>query len=132
MKKKYWLFLILIVMLVCGILYFVLQEKPEKQSLDTLMEEVGRDFYENHYYAYTGTTLEERKNLLSKYSKVGIKITIQNLDKENKTKIETFIQDSKMVLSCDENQTRVIIYPKEPFEKDSYDMKVELKCENKE
>ena len=124
-----------------GLTIFFVSGSSEK-NLEKLLKDMGSDFYENFYYEQTGKTDEEKKSFLSKYTTVGIKINLTNLalynDNKNKEIIEENFINKKSDNICDEEETKVIIYPKQDYKKSDYDIEVILKCgfekeeENKE
>ena len=87
--------------------------------------------YENFYYDQVGTNDTEKKEFVKKYETIGIKVNLDNLsrlDSDNNKKIVDKFVNSKTKEECDKINTRVIIYPKSPYEKTSYDIKTELVC----
>ncbi len=101
------------------------------KKLENSLKEMGKDFYENYYYDQTGKTQEERAKFLAKYASIGIKINLDNLGRYNsninKEKIAEFV-NSKTKESCNKENTKVIIYPKESYGKNDYTLEVELDC----
>ena len=103
-----------------------------KRTLEKLLTDMAKDFYENYYYDQTGKTEEERTEFLSKYSKIGIKINLENLalydNNKNKKTIESEFVNSKTNEPCSEKTTKAVIYPKGNFKKANYDIEVILDC----
>lgn len=104
------------------------KELKDNNKLDTFkveLLEVGSNFYEDYYY---DTIISEEKNtFLSNYSVSGIKIDLNNLlqvfDKKE-WKIS-----NEIINKCDKNKTKIIIYPKEPYNKKDYEIIIDLFCE---
>ena len=101
------------------------------KKLDTSLVEMGREFYEDFYYEQVGTSSDERTNLLSKFTDIGIKVDLDNLGRykngEFKEKISEF-KNTKTDEKCNKTNTKVIIYPKSPYGKTDYTIKAELDC----
>ena len=105
----------------------------QKESLETTLKEMGKDFYENYYNDYLKE--DEREEALSKFSDTGIKINLDNLSrynsKVNEEKVKEFV-NNETGEECDKEKTQVIIYPKAKYGKSDYELKVELVCGFKE
>lgn len=121
--------LILIIAIILIIIFS--SKKSEEDKLNDMLKELGVNFYENFYYDQVGTNDTERKEFVKKYETIGIKVNLDNLSRlnsdESKKMVDKFV-NSKTKKECDKSNTRVIIYPKTPYEKDSYDIKTELVC----
>lgn len=121
--------LIVVIAVVVGVVVFA--SGNNKKSLEKSLMEMGRDFYENFYYDATGKTDKEKVDFVKKFEKIGVKIDLDNLGRynssKNKDKVAEFINTSTKK-ECDKNETRAIIYPKSPYGKKDYEIKVELSC----
>ena len=121
--------LILIIAIILIIIFS--SKKSEEDKLNDMLKELGVNFYDNFYYDQVGTNDTERKEFVKKYETIGIKVNLDNLSRlnsdESKKMVDKFV-NSKTKKECDKSNTRVIIYPKTPYEKDSYDIKTELVC----
>lgn len=134
-KNKKWLIIIISAIIIIGVIVTVLlttgNNNSQEKELTVKMEEMGKDFYENFYYDKIGSTDEERATFLAKYETLGIKIDLDNLSRyanaDSDEVIKEFVNE-KTKEECDKTNTRVIIYPKRPYSKDSYDLVVELEC----
>ena len=104
-------------------------KKVEKQ-LTTRLEELGRNFYEEYYYKQVGKDDEARKEFVKGYSQNGIKINLANLARSNTTEQEKILNEFKNAdgEACNSSNTKVAIYPKEPYGAKDYDIKVTLDC----
>ena len=134
-KKITWIVVgILVVSLGLGILLPFSWSKEnfsEEEKLMKKLEELGKDFYENLYYEKVGTTEEERKNFVAKFETLGIKINLDNLsryDTENKETILSEFVNHNTGEACDKEETKVIIKPQTPYEKESYTIETVLVC----
>lgn len=124
--------LLLVVIIIVGFALFGKgSSMSTKEQYENTLKEMAKDFYENYYYERTGKNDEERKEFLSKYSTIGIKIDLENLGRyngeSNKEKVAELVNpDNKNV--CDAKNTRVIIMPKDSYKKTDYEIKLELDC----
>ncbi len=122
--------LLLVAIIVC-LVVFSSSKKSNEKSLNTSLTEMGRDFYENFYYEQVGSSADERTNLLSKFTDIGIKVDLENLERykdgEFKSKISEFV-NNKTDEKCNKTNTKAIIYPKSPYGKTDYTIEVVLEC----
>lgn len=113
------------------VLVFALNKPSNKKKLENSLTEMGRSFYENFYYEQVGTSADERSTLLSKFTDIGIKVDLDNLNRYNdgefKEEIKKF-KNNKKNEDCNKTNTKVIIYPKSPYGKTDYTVKAELDC----
>lgn len=107
------------------------KESKEEKLLKTYLQELGIDFYENVYYNQIGHNDDERKVVLEKFKDIGIKISLNNIEKNindtNKEKLLAFTNQD--IANCDKDNTKIIIYPEAPYKIDSYHFEIELVCE---
>ena len=87
------------------------------------LETVGQDFYENHYYSDMD---DEQKKLLAEFKDQGIVIDITNL--EVITPLSEELKNSLIKNECNFDETKIVIYPEEPYGKKDYNLKIELSC----
>lgn len=132
MKDILELMLIIIGLFVVGtIIFFVLFEKPKSEDdLKNYLIKMGTDFYVDFYYEEQakGKSEEELKQYLSKFTDTGIKISLKTLEdysEENEKTIEKFKNKKK---ECDKQNTKVIIYPQDPYGKEDYSVEPLLEC----
>ncbi|MDD6223415.1 MAG: hypothetical protein PUB18_00215 [bacterium] len=122
---------VMISLVVVAMLLFGGKKESQKEKLSKSLEAMGTDFYENYYYPQIATTDEERKEFVKKYENMGIKINLDNLSRyntsQNEERVKEFVNEETKE-KCDQTNTRVIIYPKSPYKKESYELKVELVC----
>ncbi len=102
--------------------------KKYKTKLENELKEIGKDFYENFYYdiVVNNNGVEQ----ISKFNSVGIKVNLDNLQRyknENADKIKDFV-NPKTKEECNKEETKVIIYPQDPYGKENYTMEVQLSC----
>ncbi len=108
-----------------------MKPKNNKKELESSLKEMGIEFYENFYYEQVGTSIDERTNLLSKYTDIGIKVDLDNLERYNSGKFKDKISEFKNARTnekCSRTDTKVIIYPKSPYQKKDYKIEIRLDC----
>lgn len=133
LNRKNCFIAITTLLLIIAIILIIIfnSKKSEEDKLNDMLKELGVNFYENFYYDQVGTNDTERKEFVKKYETIGIKVNLDNLSRlnsdESKKMVDKFV-NSETKKECDKSNTRVIIYPKTPYEKDSYDIKTELVC----
>ena len=119
---------VIVVLIVLGLIFFVFNDN--KKQLTKELENVGKNFYENYYYDKVGKDEKERPSLLSKYSTRGIKVDLENLASSsgNKDELLNKFVNKKTKEKCNEINTKVTIYPKDPYGRKDYTIEVELDC----
>lgn len=124
---------VVLVILVGYLIFTQLKPKEGPKVLETKLTEMGADFYENFYFDNVSANMDESdaKDFFNRFTESGIKINLDNLSRydngKNATIVESFInQETKT--ACDINNTRAVIYPKDPFGKKDYTVKAELDC----
>lgn len=123
---------VILVVFILGLLMLFGQGNKEKE-LTNLLEEMGKDFYENYFYdgLNSSKTEEEKVSYLKGLESLGIKIDLENLERfnsnVNKEKIKEFV-NPKTNKECDKENTKIIIYPKSSYGKTDYTLKAELAC----
>lgn len=137
MKKTKWIISIAVIVVVAiavGIVWFNNQHgQSSEEKLTKKLESIGADFYENFYYdnVSSGKSEEETKTFLERFTDIGIKINLDNLSRYNQgskaEEIKAFVND-KTNIPCEINNTRAVIYPKDPYGKTDYEVKAELDC----
>lgn len=108
------------------------EEQTHKDKLNGYLNELGKSFYEDYYYdAVDSENEESKREFLSKFSEIGIKVNLDNLSRYNGDGIEEKIKEFKNEANdedCNTKDTKVIIYPKEPYEKTDYEVETVLEC----
>lgn len=119
-----------VVAIVAG-LFLGIGKKDNQKDLEKSLQEMSRGFYENFYYEQVGSSADEKASLLSKFTTVGIKIDLDNLSRYNNNEFKDEIskfKNAKTNEKCNKTNTKVIVYPKSPYGKTDYTIKVELDC----
>lgn len=117
--------------LVAGIILLVVfTSNNQEKELTKELETIGRNFYEDFYYSQIGENDEERATFLSKYSTIGIKVDLENLARTLDNKEETLAKfvNKKTKQSCHLTNSKVTIYPQDPYGKTNYKIDVTLDC----
>lgn len=132
-NKKIIIICSVIVAIILAILIFSLLTKGDSQEkkLTEKMETMGRQFYEEFYYEQVGKSEEEKKSFVKKYETIGIKVSLSNLSRYNTQNSEEILKEfvnSNTKESCDKDNSKVIIYPQSPYEKNNYKIEVKLEC----
>lgn len=121
--------IVIIALIVLAIFAF---KNFNKVNLDKSLINMGKDFYENFYYNQIGKDDAEKKEFLQKYESIGIKVSLDNLERydsgKNKEEVAKF-KNEKTGKECDKTNTMVVIYPQDPYEKTSYRIESILSCE---
>lgn len=133
MSKKIKLLLVSMILVIGLGGYYLLSGGFGKETMESKLMRMGKDFYENFYYENVTAhkTDEEIEALLSRYKDNGIKINLDNLGRFDSSKyeaeIKSFVNEETKV-SCDVNNTRAIIYPYSPYGVTDYEIKTEFDC----
>ena len=120
--------LLAIVLAVVLIVVFGNSTGKKKVELETELKELGKDFYENFYYDLV--VKDHGVDQISKFKDVGIKVDLSNLERyksENVEKVKLFV-NPKTNEECNKNNSKVIIYPEDPYGKTNYRIDIELDC----
>lgn len=126
MKKKTIITIVGIIVLVLVIGGILLIPKLIKgPNKEKKLTDLTKEFY--GYYYDEVSKANDIKQFLSNYKDSGLKITLGDievyLDGKHGTKGDYTTFDK-----CDVDKTSVTIYPKEPYDKKSIDIKLDLSC----
>ena len=122
--------LIVVIVLVLIFNPFGGKNKKIEKQLTARLEELGKNFYENYYYNQLGKDDDAKKEFVKGYAHGGIKIDLANIARTNTTEADKIIAEFKNANgdACDTSESKVIIYPKEPYGSKDYTIKVHLEC----
>ena len=100
------------------------QIKRWKRQLNDRMGELAKNFYENYYYDQVGS------EFVKGHAENGIKIDIANLARINNSDSQAILEEFKNTAGedCDSTKSKVTIYPKDPYGKTDYELKIDLEC----
>ena len=125
-------------LIICGIVVAIaviattvvlILNRSNEKELNKKLEELGISFYEDFYY--DAVTKQSGTDFLAGYEQIGIKVSLDNLSRSkgvNTEEIIKFFVNSKTKKACDKDNTKVTIYPKEPYEKKDYKVEIQLEC----
>jgi len=101
-----------------------------KNKLTRSIKYMGKDFYTNYFYntLKEGRSNKELSEILERYKDTGIKINLKNLSQFDSSKYKEEIDNMVENNKCIDTKTRAVIYPKAPYGKDNYKIKIELNC----
>lgn len=123
---------IVAVIAIVSVVIFKLKTPSLEEQFNSSLTKMGEKFYTDFYYVEISKnkSATEVSDFLSKFHDVGIKVNLDNLsrynDNANKDEIAKFKNsDGK---ACNITNTKAIIYPKSPYGKSDYTVKVELDC----
>lgn len=106
-------------------------KNSQESKFISRIEEMGKAFYEDFYYPYTGNDDTARAQAVKEFETLGIKVSLANLSRYNtedsKSVLDEFV-NSKTNKACDKDNTRAIIYPTSPYGKKDYKIEVQLDC----
>ena len=139
LSKKQIAFLIgLIVscLAIIGIIVYKLNNREnENQKLTLILENLGKDYYENSYYPHVKAKYGEKiDEFLGKYVKTGIKIDLENLAKYRSDVLNVEEEVAKFKTNqnnkeCDKAKTLFVIYPSLPYGQNDYTYLAILSCD---
>ena len=119
--------ILLAVLIILCITVFFNKERITTKKVKSM----GEDYYTNYLYdtLSKGRKKEDLNKILAKYAGIGIKINLETLEKYSSGKYKNEIKNLKSKKkACDKNNTKVTIYPEEPYNKTDYRVEVELDC----
>ena len=114
--------LLVVVIIVLSIIFNNNSDKKNTETLEESLNKIGSEFYETKYY----TTFQDVKQLAN-FKDTGVNISITNLNVI--MPISADLKDRLNEDKCNLDNTKIVIYPKDPYGKKDYSLKVELACE---
>ena len=105
-----------------------LTAKNSKKYLGETLIKMGKNWYEDIYYVQVINNLGV--DGIKKYKSSGITVSLETL-KTGVTENDKLYKEFKNPLtkeSCDPYETKVYIFPDEPYNKDSYHIEYKLVC----
>ena len=108
-----------IVIVVSIIIFGKISNESKKENE---MKNLGKAFYEEVYYKQLVESDIEVKDFLSRFKENGIKFDLKTL--------VGYKDDNKELFDkCNLDDSKVTIYPSDPYKQDSYKMELTLSCE---
>ncbi|MBQ9014241.1 MAG: hypothetical protein IJ094_11955 [Bacilli bacterium] len=116
--------LLVILLLVVGVLVFY-NMNGEKRA-KTRLTQISKIFYKYYYEDNSDKNDKDAiKVFLSKYAASGLTIRLKDM----KVYIDSKkVENYKALKKCDEEKTKVIIYPQTPYGKDDFKIETKLDC----
>lgn len=142
-NKKNLSILIIILLIIIGSIILLVnllsndkkKEPNHQEQLEVLFETMIKEYYEEFYYNQIGSTQDKKEEFLKKYKTSGIKINLDSLSRYNSSvneeRIKAFV-NKETNEKCNLENSIGIIYPMEPYKKDSHTISVKLDCGFKE
>lgn len=128
MKKKKTIIITLIILLtaiIFGIIMLVNTNTFNEAIVKSDLKKLTKSFY--GYYYDDNDKNNDIKSFLTQFKGTGLSITLGDLEIYLEARTGKKIE-YKSLEKCDRANTKVIIYPKEPFKKSDIDLKYELNC----
>lgn len=127
------LVIVISLVLVGLIIYMVLKPKTYGEKyLKNELSNMGEKFYTTFYYEQISKdkNFAQVKSYLSKYKDIGIKVSLTSLSQYNSNSNDETIAKFKNEKGeqCNWDNTKVIIYPKDPYTKTDYTIETILDC----
>jgi lipopolysaccharide export LptBFGC system permease protein LptF len=123
--------LVLIILVIATIVVVPKITYNQEKKLTNELKNLGKSFYEDNYYNGLADNDEEREKVLSKYSELGMKVSLNNLvqikNDESDDELAKFV-NKKTGENCDADNSTITIYPKEPYGVTDYNIEVTLVC----
>ncbi len=140
---------VLVVVIVALVLIPSFSLNRAEKDMKNKLNDLGVTFYEDFYFKSAGNGDEEkRKEFLGRFSDIGIKVSLENLlryyvttDKYKEldiANVDASVTDRVEALkkawfedknyNCDGDNTKVIIYPKDPFGEKDYKTELVTVC----
>ena len=115
---------LVILLLVVGVLVFY-NMNGEKRA-KTRLTQISKIFYKYYYEDNSDKNDKDAiKVFLSKYAASGLTIRLKDM----KVYIDSKkVENYKALKKCDEEKTKVIIYPQTPYGKDDFKIETKLDC----
>ena len=125
------LLVIIVLILALVLSNFNKKKVTEQERLTNYLENKATNFYQNDYYSQVSEITEVMPTLLANFQEEGISMSINVLidngvitEDEAKENMKNKDNDTK----CDYDNTKAVIYPEEPYKKDSYKVRIQLDC----
>ncbi len=110
---------LLIIIIMAGLLFYNSSYRLNRVR-EQLMKDASITYYENYYYPSVD------REYLKKYEDKGIIITLNTLNSNKELK--SLIGGNRFK-NCDKDKTLAKIIPKSPYNKNNYEIEINLACE---
>ena len=122
-------FLIILVLSLGYLVYSYLNSGTEEEKIERKLKKMTKSFYEDYYYdllVESKGSKEDAITYLKAYKDNGLKISYDSLKTYYDQKAGMNYTE---LASCDENETKVVVYPKEPYGNKDYTLDYILSCD---
>ena len=120
--------LVVLILLIVGLIIFF----SPKNIVSRKVKSMGKEYYSEYLWKVIAEnrSKEELGKVLSNYKEIGIKANLNTLSLSFEGKYKKDIE-KKIIqkYNCDSKNTKAVIYPKNPYGKGNYKIKIELDCE---
>lgn len=109
--------------------------KSESEKVINYIESLGKDFYETYYYPQLSKLKENNmiegsiEEYLHNFEKTGIPVSLNRI-MELHVKTEESIDKELEKFDCNYDETKFVIYPQSPYDKNSYKITPYIVCNN--
>lgn len=126
-KKSLILVLALtILLIIISIINLILTKNGSNSNMEGIIESFAKIYYEDYYYPnVTSGYNEDYKVVLQNDSVNGIKLNLREIVNTFDVEPKNFYTDGNY---CDFLKTYALIYPKSPYGKEDYEIKVITSC----
>ncbi len=123
-KKVFAIIGIVLLVLIIGFIIIMNVSKGSRAKLR--VKNMANSFYKYYYEDNSDKSDKDKiKVFLSNYADSGLTIKLGDME----TYIDTHkVENYKILEKCDKNKTKVTIYPKAPYDKTDYDVKIKMSC----
>lgn len=137
-QKKIIMYLIISIVIIIFLLILIFVNKQnennqtEKDRLTHYLQKTATNFYEKEYYPQLATLNDDMSTFLSNFTTEGISMSVQVLIDNSVITIDEAkknMTNKDKNKQCDFSNTKAIIYPQEPYKKNSYKVSVQLDCD---
>ena len=139
--KKVAIILLIIFIIILGFLSIIFIKNLKNDSEKDFVNElnmIATEAYSEYYYKDLENTMtgEEVIEHLKKFEKIGLSFDVANLKNYSEVVnnndyiriINDFLKKNK---DCKEDETMVVIYPKDPYTKNDFTSEIKMNCEYK-
>ena len=100
------------------------KDKKVEKQLNDRMSQLAKNFYEDYYFDQVGS------EFVKGHAENGIKIDLANLARINNSDSQSILNEFKNSEgeACDTTKSKATIYPKDPYGKTDYELKIALEC----
>ena len=125
-KSKKVLAIIGIIVLILLIGTIIILNASKETRIKLRIKNLAGTFYSYYYEENTDKKDKDKiKVFLSNYASSGLRIKLGDME----TYLDTHkVENYNILKKCDKDKTKITIYPKFPYEKKDYDVKIKMSC----